>query len=223
MRKMREELTKQKAVNTQLTADLEAARSGRPMRSVNGRTTPSEDELSRQLIEAQRQAQRLHSENKELRARIEALEKDTELLRDKLVASQHESDDRLSQIEELQHDVERLKESLVIARGGHSETLLEKLNNDNANLRRENEQLSRKIELLLDVDHPDFGNRPISGISGQRTSTSSSENALAYEHLSSELDDWQRHLASSSMNRRRLSDLDNDPTITISDRTSPRS
>lgn len=212
MRKMREELNKQKSVNTQLSADLEIARSGRPMRSVNGRTTPSEDELSRQLIEAQRQAQRLHSENKELRSRVEALEKDIELLRDKLVVSQRESDDRLSQVEELQHDVERLKESLVIARGGHSETLLEKLNNENADLRRENEQLSHKIELLLDVDRPDFGNRPISGISGQRTSMSDSDHALAYEHFSSELDDWQRHMAASSSlsHRRQLSELEND-------------
>lgn len=196
------------------------------MRSVNGRTTPSEDELSRQLIEAQRQAQRLHSENKDLRTRIETLEKDIELLRDKLVASQRESDDRLSQVEDLQYDVERLKESLVIARGGHSETLLETLNKDNADLRRQNEELSRKIEILLDVDRPGFGDRPISGISGQRASvSSSSENALAFEHLSSELDDWERHLAASSMShRRRLSDMDSDPTITLSDRTrSPRS
>ncbi|KAJ3575989.1 hypothetical protein NP233_g747 [Leucocoprinus birnbaumii] len=214
MRKMREELTKQKSVNAQLSTDLEIARSGRPMR--NGRTTPSEDELSRQLIEAQRQAQRLHSENKDLRSRIETLEKDIELLRDKLVVSQRESDDRLSQVEELQHDVERLKESLVIARGGHSETLLEKLNNENSDLRRENEQLSHKIELLLDVDRPDFGNRPISGISGQRTSMSSSDHALAYEHFSSELDDWQRHMVapSSLSHRRQLSELENDSTLT---------
>lgn len=224
MRKMREELTKQKTLNTQLTSDLEVARSGRPMRSVNGRATPSEEELSRQLQEAQRQAQRLHSENKDLRARVEALEKDVELFRDKLVASQNESDDRLTQVEELQHEVERLNDSLVITRGGHDETLSEKLNTDNANLRRENEQLSRKIQILLDVDRPDF--RPISGISGQRTSTSSSENALAFEHLSSELDDWERHLAASSMtHRRRLSEFDSDPTISaVSDRTrSPRS
>jgi chromosome segregation ATPase len=220
MRKMREELTKQKSANTQLQTDLDIARSGRPMRSVNGRTTPSDDELSRQLIEAQRQAQRLHSENKDLRLRIETLEKDVELLRDKLVASQRESDDRLSQVEELQHDVERLKDSLVIARGGHGETLLEKLNNDNADLRRENDQLSRKIEILLEVDRPDFGNRPISGISGQRTSISSSDNALAFEHLSSELDDWERHLAASSMShRRQLSELDSDPTLAMTPRS----
>lgn len=94
MRKMRDELSKQKIVNTQLQTDLDAARGGRGgdsrSRSVNGRNTPSADEeaLRGQFVESQRLAQRLHAENKELRLRIDNLGKDLEVLRDNLVASQ---------------------------------------------------------------------------------------------------------------------------------------
>ncbi|KAJ3503251.1 hypothetical protein NMY22_g18314 [Coprinellus aureogranulatus] len=213
MRKMRDELTKQKSTNQQLQAEIDA-RGGKSSvlssRGANGRSTPSaeEENLRNQLSETQRQAQKVHAENKELRQRLDTLEKDLESLRDSLVSSQRESHDRLMQIEELQHDVERLQASLVIARGGHDETLLEKLSNENTTLRRENEQLSHKIGLLLEVDPTSsFARRPMSGVSGRRISTSSSENALAFEHLSNELDDWQRQLA-SSIGRRPLSEFE---------------
>ncbi|KAJ6604468.1 hypothetical protein DFH09DRAFT_1018615 [Mycena vulgaris] len=235
MRRMRDELTKQKNTNVSLQADLDAARgvkSPQDRKLLNGRSTPSSDDgndavLRGQLVEAQRQVQRLHAENKELHLRLDNLEKDLEMLRDNLLASQRESDDRLIQVEDLQHEVERLQSSLVIARGGPEETLLEKLSNENTTLRRENEQLSHKIGLLLEVDQPSFGQgRPISGVSGRsrRGSNSSSENALAFEHLSSELDEFymrvdpggqslhgQRQLASASSNRRPMSDFDSEP------------
>jgi len=213
MNRMREELNKQRKTNAALQADLTAARVGKPtdprVRNVNanGRSTPStEDEGTRNhLSDAQRQVQRLTNENKELRLRLENLEKELELLRDNLMASQQEADDRFNQVQELQVDIERFQQSLRIARNGSDETMMEKLHTENTTLRRENEQLSHKIGLLLEVDQPSFGRgRPVSG----RMSTSSSENALAFEHLSSELDDWQRQLASSMSNRRPLSDFD---------------
>ncbi|KIY51211.1 hypothetical protein FISHEDRAFT_37425, partial [Fistulina hepatica ATCC 64428] len=190
MRRMKEELTKQKDANNAL-------------QRANGRGTPLEDgntdPLRTQFVESQRQVQRLHKDNKELRARLESLEREIEGLRDNLVTSQREADDRLSQVEELRQDIERLNASLVIARGGNDASLLEQLSNENNTLRRENEQLSHKIGLLLD-DQPSFG-RPLSGSSARRLSTSSS---LSFQHLSSELDDWQRQLASSMSNRRSL-------------------
>ncbi|KAJ7630754.1 hypothetical protein FB45DRAFT_833493 [Roridomyces roridus] len=213
MRRMRDELTKQKNTNVSLQADLDVARGKTPgdRKLLNGRGTPSSDDgndslLRGQLVDAQRQVQRLNNENKELRLRLDNLEKDLEALRDTLIASQRESDDRLIQVEELQHEVERLQSSLVIARGGHEETLLETLSNENTTLRRENEQLSHKIGLLLEVDQPSFGQgRPLSGGSARRTSNSS------FAELTNELDDWQRQLASSMSNRRPLSDFDLEP------------
>ncbi|KAG6854225.1 hypothetical protein C0991_009243 [Blastosporella zonata] len=225
MRKMKEEMERSKSLAANLQAELDNRdKSPDGAARVNGRSTPSsqEESLRTKVAEAQKQSTRLQAENKDLRQRLETLEKDLELLRDNLVASERQSDDRFSQIEELQHDVERLQSSLVIARGGHDETILEKLSNENTTLRRENEQLSHKIGLLLEVDQPPFGQgRPISGVSARRTSTSSSENALAFEHLSSELDDWQRQLASSMSHRRPLSEYDSAP---VTERTrSPRS
>lgn len=225
MRRMKDELAKQKQANTSVQSELDAARPGSRTRGVNGRNTPSDegsDVLRGQLQDAQRQAQRLNGENRDLHLRLDSVEKDLESLRDNLIASQRESDDRLVRVEELEHDIERLEGSLVVARGGHNETILETLSNENSNLKRDNEQLSHKIGLLLEVDQPAFGQgRPISGVSHRRASTSSSENALAFEHLSTELDDWQRQLASSMSNRRPLSQLE--PQSVAHDRTRSRS
>ncbi|CCM04210.1 uncharacterized protein FIBRA_06376 [Fibroporia radiculosa] len=216
MRRMKDDLTKQKALNHSLQAELGSVENGSRAR-VNGRNTPSSDDghelLRNQLQDAQRQVQRLNSDNRDLRLRIDTLEHELENMRDNVIASQRESDERLSRIEELEQDVERLQNSLVIARGGHDETLLEQLSNENTTLKRENEQLSHKIDLLLEVDQPPFGHgRPISGISERRASTSSSENAMAFEHLSTQLDDWQRQLASSMSNRRPLMEYDSNST-----------
>lgn len=212
MRKMKEELTKQKNQNSVLQSELDALR-GNPGARLNGRSTPSSSDevaegLRSQLVESQRQAQRFSNENKDLRVRIESMERELEAMRDNLVAAQRESDERLSRIEEMEQDVERLQNSLVIARGSHDESFLEQISSENTRLKRENEQLSHKIGLLLEVDQPTFGGRPISGVSDGRASTSSSENAMAFENLSSELDDWQRQLASSMGNRRPVSDLE---------------
>ncbi|KAI0080361.1 hypothetical protein K474DRAFT_1658082 [Panus rudis PR-1116 ss-1] len=219
MRKIKEELNRQKALNQSMQSEIDRSSSTEPgsrIRGVNGRGTPSSDDaghemLRNQLQDAQRQVQRLNGDNRELRLRIETLEHDLESMRDTLIATQRESDERQMRIEELDQDVERLQNSLVIARGGNDETLLEQLSTENLTLKRENEQLSHKIGLLLEVDQPGFGARPISGISERRLSTSSSENAMAFEHLSSELDDWQRQLASSMSNRRPLNEFESSP------------
>ncbi len=207
MRKMRDELTKQKTLNQSMQAEVDRGSPSMRLRGLNGRGTPSSDDsnefLRNQLQDAQRQVQRLNNDNKDLRNRIDTLEQDLEHMRDNVIQCQRESDERLSRIEELEHDVERLQKALVVARGGHNETVLEQLSNENSTLKHENEELSHKIELLLAVDQPGFGHgRPISAISERRASTSSSENAMAFEHLSTELDDWQRQLASSMSNRR---------------------
>ena len=207
MRRMKDELTKQKTTNATLQAELDAAR-GRSSTEpgsrtrANGSNTPSDDGhdlLRSQLVEAQKQSQRLTKENLDLQQRIETLEKDLSLMRENLMASQRELDDRYSRVEELAHEVEKLNATLAIYRKGSDETAVEQLTQENTNLKRENEQLSHKIHLLLEVDQPSF-NRPLS--------MSSSEN---FEHLSNELDDWQRQLASSMSTRRPISDFESSP------------
>jgi len=212
MRKVREELTKQRNVNKTIQAELDTARVSTSR--LNGRNTPSDDELRSQLSEAHRQSERLDTENKDLKLRIDSLERDIETLRNSLHASQQESDERLSRIEQLEQDVERLQSALVIAHGGRDETFLEQLSSENNRLKRDNEQLSHKIGLLLEADQPSYeGARPLSGISlERRASTSSSESAIAYEHLSTALNDWQPHLAGSMSTRMPMSDPESTPT-----------
>ncbi|KAL1951460.1 hypothetical protein VTO73DRAFT_609 [Trametes versicolor] len=207
MRKMKEELTKQKNLNTSMQAEIERGSPSTRLRGLNGRGTPSSDDgsevLRNQLQDAQRQVTRLNNDNKELRNRIDTLEQDLAHMRETFISVQRESDERMTHIRELEQDVERVQNALVVARGGQDESILEQLSNENTTLKRENDQLSHKIELLLAVDQSNFGaGRPVSGFSERRASTSSSENAMAFEHLSSELDDWQRQLASSMSNRR---------------------
>ncbi|EJD03699.1 uncharacterized protein FOMMEDRAFT_105816 [Fomitiporia mediterranea MF3/22] len=233
MRRMKDEVNKQKSLNASLVSELEA-RGGSSsevlarVRGVNGRNTPLSDDgydsLRVQLGDAQRQNQRLTSENKDLRRRMESLEQEIENLRTNLVASQREADERLSHVEDLEQDIERLESALAVARGGHDESALERLALENATLKRENEQLSQKIDLLLEDDQSAFGGRerPISEISERRASNSSAENDLAFQHLSNELDDWQRQLASSMSARRPLSDLE-DRVVGGHERTRSRS
>ncbi|KAI0673369.1 hypothetical protein C8Q78DRAFT_1016922 [Trametes maxima] len=213
MRKMKEELSKQKNLNQSMQAEIDRGSPSMRLRGLNGRGTPSSDDshelLRNQVNDAQRQVRRLNDDNKDLRNRIDTLEQDLERMRDNLIDSQRDLDERSSRIMELEHEVEQLQNALVVARGGHDESILEQLSKDNTTLKRENDQLTHKIELLLAVDQPPFGaGRPISGISERRASTSSSENAMAFEHLSSELDDWQRQLANSMSNRRPVLDYD---------------
>ncbi|KAF8632976.1 hypothetical protein AX15_001573 [Amanita polypyramis BW_CC] len=221
MRRMKDELSRQKTLNSHIQAELDAAR-GKSSRGINGRSTPSDEGTQReQVLEAQRQARQLHEENQDLRLRLGTLQKELELLRDALVEARKEADNRNNEAEDLRQELEQLRSSLEIARSGHDESLLEKLHTENATLRRENEQLSHKIGLLLDVENPSFGQRPLSDVSGRPPSTSSSENALAFENLSNELEDWQRQLVSSLSNRHPLSEFE--PDSIVERARSPRS
>ncbi|THH09190.1 hypothetical protein EW145_g2194 [Phellinidium pouzarii] len=220
MRRMKDEVNKQKSLNVSLQLELESGRGGLSsegisrIRGANGRNTPLSDDghesFRVQLNDAQRQNQRLTSENKDLRRRIESLEQEIENLRNNLIASQREADERLSHVEDLEQDIERLESALSVVRNGHDESELERLATENTALKRDNEQLSQKIDLLLEDDQSAFGrDRPLSEISERRASNSSSAEAdRAYQHLSDELNDWQRQLASSMSARQPLSDID---------------
>jgi hypothetical protein len=141
------------------------------------------------------------------------MQNDLQVCQDRLYAAEQLSEDRLGRVDDLQHELDRVQESLRLAKGGSDEeSQLEKLSSENSTLRRENEDLSRKIDLLISDEqlNRSYGRRPMSGITGRPMSTSSSENAIAFENLSTELDDWQRQLASSMNNRRPLSDFESE-------------
>lgn len=204
MKRMKEELGKQKSLTQNLQSEMDGARGDSPsrIRNVNGRNTPlaeeGADQFRLQLADATRQNHRLTSENKDLRRRVDSMEQDLANLRTNLTASQRVADERLVHVEELEQEIERL----------------ERMESENSTLKRENDQLSKKIGFLLDDEQAGFGrDRPISEISERPVSQSSSiENDMAYENLSNELDDWQRQYATSLSTRRTLGEVDDQRT-----------
>lgn len=216
MRRVKEEHTRQKALNASLQAELDAIRpsseTSSRTRVVNGRITPLSDEghentLRGQLADAHRQIQRAAAENADLHRKISALQTEAEQLRDGLSAARRDADERHHQVEDLETEVDRLETSLQLSRQGKGESLAEQLNNENVALKRENDLLQQRIGLLLGLDQPGIaraGERPSSG---RPISHSSSENAMAFDALSHELDDW---LATSSSAHRPLSGYESD-------------
>lgn len=212
LRKMKEELAKQKGLNASLQSELEGVRSGSEggsrARPPNGRVTPLSDDgqegiLRAQLVEAQRQTQRLTAENHDLHRRLDLLQGDLERLRRELDNLQHEADSRLSRIEMLEDENERLESSMSGNRQGNHDATADQLQRENNSLRREIEQLSQRIALLLDVEHPG------SHDTNQRESDSSMDPNLNMESISSQMDDWQRRYGTgNSSNTRPISDYD---------------
>lgn len=206
--KMKDELTKQKGLNASLQSELEGFRSGSEggsrVRTPNGRPLSDDEQesaLRSQLVEAQRQTQRLTAENQELHRKVDIMRGDLDRLRRELDALQHEADNRLSRVEMLEDENERLESSLSMIRKGDGESLAEQLRRENASLRKENEQLSQRIELLLEVDQQPGADR--------RVSNASIEPSMNMESISSQLDDWNRRYGGNN-NSNAHHDYDHD-------------
>lgn len=208
--RMKEELARQKAANSSLQSEVDASRGiegGSRSRNVNGRGTPlSEDShdapIRPQILEIQRQNQRLIAENQDLRRRFDSLDHDLELMRESLLSSQQEAEAKAMELERLETEVEHLEESLSLARQAHDSSFVDRLGTENSLLQRKNAELSKKIELLLEVDQAGFDrNRPMSNLSDH-----SSERVGDFETFYTELDDWHRKLAGSSIHSRMVDD-----------------
>ena len=184
LKKMEEELSKQKGLNASLQSELEGVRSGSEagsrVRPLNGRVTPMSDDgqesvLRTHLIEAQRQTQRLTVENQDLHRRVELLQGDLGRLRQELDNIRHES--------------------------GHSRapgSMGDQVHRENQSLRHENEQLHQRIALLLDVKED-----PNSMGSNLRASDSSLSPDVS-------MDDWQRQFGGNSFGVQRIHDYEHD-------------
>lgn len=211
MRRVKDEHTRQKQLNSSLQSELDALRNGSETSSrtrvVNGRITPLSDDshensLRAQLTETLRQLQRATAENTELHKKVAPLQMEVEQLRESLAAARKESELRVQQIEELETEMDRLDAALQAARHQSQASFAEQMFQENAELKRENDLLQQRIGILLDVDQP--GRNP-NRLSGRPDSRSSSIKDHAFDALSSELDDW---LATSSSSRRPLSEYE---------------
>ncbi|KAG8732623.1 Negative regulator of mitotic exit [Ceratobasidium sp. 423] len=208
MRRMKEDYAKSKALNEKLQADLDSLRgitsseAGARTRGATGRNTPLSDEghdpVRAQLVESQRSLQRLTADRNDLKRQLEALQRDLEQSREDLVISQNEASEREIQIEELEAKIEHLERSLSLARNGSDETVVERLTNENAALRREKDLLSHKVHILLDDQGGYAEDRPVSGIS-HRESQASTENGMTQFDS---FEDWQQRINSRASTTR---------------------
>ena len=209
LRRMKEELSKQKGINASLQTELDGIRGTSPSNdgnrtraiNINGRGTPLSDDghdvLRTRLEDVVRQRDKIFTENNELKRQLEAINQELEHMREDFMATQHELEGRANYIQQLEDELKTLEISLQDVQRSNNHNFVEQLRDENQKLKRENEEFSQRIALLLEVD-TEFGrNGSMSEISNRRNSHSSSDNAIAFENFSNELDVWQRQLASS--------------------------
>jgi chromosome segregation ATPase len=197
LRRLKDELQKAKAENQALKEQLDnRSGSADSQRRINGRGTPlSEDghesALRSQIVDGQRQVQRLTSENQDLHRRLDLSQMDVDRVRRELESLQREAEDRLHRIDDLEDELAELQGTLQVARGGGDASLAEHLQRENMALKHENEQLSHKIELLLEVDHPPSSNY------GDGTASLNRPTSNLSSDMEHQFDDWNPRLASN--------------------------
>lgn len=212
LRRMKDELSKAKNMNQDLQKEVTSLKGGSSPESHmrNGRTTPGSDDpavndvLRNHISDLEKQHQRLTQENAKLYQKLEDSNAELERLKNLLLSIQQEADERQLLNQELEEEIDNLKASLTAARDGQDETYSEKLHNEIVALRRENEQLSHKVRVLLD-DQMGFG------ISDKRVSPTSDENVMNLESLSQELETWHQRISDEpQLHNRRPSEQDSE-------------
>lgn len=209
LRRMKDELSKAKSMNQDLQKEVTILKGGSSPDSHprNGRATPGSDDsavaevLRNHVADLEKQTQRLSQENTKLYKKLEDSNAELERLKSLLLSIQREADERQLLNQELEEEIDSLKASLTAARGSQDETFSEKLHNENVALRRENEQLSHKIRVLLDDQM---------GFSDKRVSPTSDENVMNLESLSQELETWHQRINDPQSHNRRPSEQDSE-------------
>lgn len=160
LRRQKEDAKKQKLINTALQAELDAIRgvdsseAGSRTRDANGRNTPNLDDASSEslrlkLSDAQRQLgqlAKLSSDHQALTADHTQLKEEHGQLKEAYIQEMEQANDR---IDGLQKEIERL----VQANASMQDS--KRLQIEYEDLKAENEDLQRKIRLLLDAQ--DYG------------------------------------------------------------------
>lgn len=187
LRRMKEELTKQKDLNASLRSELDSSRGANSTQTTSRSIPPKGDDedLGNRLIESQRQNQRLTMDNQDLHRRLDSLHVEVEELKDDLASARRSSDAQTQQVEDLQAEIDRLDSALREAlRSDGGDSLIQILA-ENAALQAENRILTEKINLLLETDCR------ASVTSSVRASLSSFGNGSVVESLDNGLGDWQ--------------------------------
>ncbi|EAW11530.1 putative cell polarity protein (Tea1) [Aspergillus clavatus NRRL 1] len=172
LKRMKDELTRYKAQNTKIQADLEAAQRSISQASGQASEAPAEWEAERQKLQ-----QSLSELQKDTTSSIAALESQITKLKQDLSAAEAEKDESRS-------EYESIKEELAAA-AEKNRAELEQLKHENALLEARASDADQKVAMLLDqveasVGHYRRQSQPIQGMNGiSRTHSNASSNTIS--------------------------------------------
>lgn len=206
---MKDELNRQREKNTGLQASLDAlqgtnsAEAGSRTRAAgsSGRATPTFD------VESTRQYQKLSTQHGDLQKRFETLSEEVNALREISAGREREVEITRKRAREAEATTTQLRAELERVQNGVSPDgrSYEDIEQENQDLKSENEVLSSKIGLLLEMNEPGSA-RPRSFMAGSpktplhptRPSGESEDHSKSLEALSAEMAEWEQRFQPST-------------------------